>query len=135
MTPAQPLPDALYEAAYLHRADVLAKLEPILTAYYPSNFIQAFTDGPELLLIMTIVWLHPRKPGVIAATFLGTYGAARLLTEQFRQIDEGVFMLGPITLPMMLSIAMIAMGLALSVWASRQASPTMGGLIKRLDFP
>ena len=129
VNPAEPLPEAVYRAAYLHRTDVLAKLEPLLTAYYPSNFIQAFTDGPILLLVMTVVWLKPRRPGVIAGVFLVTYGAARTTSEQFRQIDDGVFMIGSLTLPMLLSLAMIAGGIALIVWASRQAIKPMGGLL------
>ena len=129
VNPAEPLPEAVYRAAYLHRTDVLAKLEPLLTAYYPSNFIQAFTDGPILLLVMVIVWLNPRHPGVIAGVFLVTYGAARTTSEQFRQIDDGVFMIGSLTLPMLLSLAMIAGGIALIVWASRQAIKPMGGLL------
>ena len=129
VNPAEPLPEAVYRAAYLHRTDVLAKLEPLLTAYYPSNFIQAFTDGPILLLVMTVVWLKPRRPGVIAGVFLVTYGAARTISEQFRQIDDGVFMIGLLTLPMLLSLAMIAGGIALIVWASLQAIKPMGGLL------
>ncbi len=129
VNPAEPLPEAVYRAAYLHRTDVLAKLEPLLTAYYPSNFIQAFTDGPILLLVMVIVWLNPRRPGVIAGVFLVTYGAARTTSEQFRQIDDGVFMIGSLTLPMLLSLAMIAAGIALIVLASRQAIKPMGGLL------
>ena len=129
VNPAEPLPEAVYRAAYLHRTDVLAKLEPLLTAYYPSNFIQAFTDGPILLLVMVIVWLNPRHPGVIAGVFLVTYGAARTISEQFRQIDDGVFMIGSLTLPMLLSLAMIIGGIALIVWASRQAIKPMGGLL------
>ena len=129
VNPAEPLPEAVYRAAYLHRTDVLAKLEPLLTAYYPSNFIQAFTDGPILLLVMVIVWLKPRHPGVIAGVFLVTYGAARTTSEQFRQIDDGVFMIGSLTLPMLLSLAMIIGGIALIVWASRQAIKPMGGLL------
>lgn len=129
VNPAEPLPEAVYRAAYLHRTDVLAKLEPLLTAYYPSNFIQAFTDGPILLLVMVIVWLKPRHPGVIAGVFLVTYGAARTTSEQFRQIDDGVFMIGSLTLPMLLSLAMIAAGIALIVLASRQAIKPMGGLL------
>ena len=129
VNPADPLPEAVYRAAYLHRTDVLAKLEPLLTAYYPSNFIQAFTDGPILLLVMVIVWLNPRRPGVIAGVFLVTYGAARTTSEQFRQIDDGVFMIGSLTLPMLLSLAMIAAGIALIVLASRQAIKPMGGLL------
>ncbi|MCX5663512.1 MAG: prolipoprotein diacylglyceryl transferase, partial [Planctomycetota bacterium] len=129
VNPAEPLPEAVYRAAYLHRTDVLTKLEPLLTAYYPSNFIQAFTDGPILLLVMVIVWLNPRRPGVIAGVFLVTYGAARMTSEQFRQIDDGVFMIGSLTLPMLLSLAMIAGGIALIVWASRQAIKPIGGLL------
>ena len=129
VNPAEPLPEAVYRAAYLHRTDVLAKLEPLLTAYYPSNFIQAFSDGPILLLVMVIVWLNPRHPGVIAGVFLVTYGAARTTSEQFRQIDDGVFMIGSLTLPMLLSLAMIAAGIALIVLASRQAIKPMGGLL------
>ena len=129
VNPAEPLPEAVYRAAYLHRTDVLAKLEPLLTAYYPSNFIQAFTDGPILLLVMVIVWLNPRRPGVIAGVFLVTYGAARTTSEQFRQIDDGVFMIGSLTLPMLLSLAMIIGGIALIVLASRQAIKPMGGLL------
>ena len=129
VNPAEPLPEAVYRAAYLHRTDVLAKLEPLLTAYYPSNFIQAFTDGPILLLVMVVVWLKPRRPDVIAGVFLVTYGAARTTSEQFRQIDDGVFMIGSLTLPMLLSLAMIAAGIALIVLASRQAIKPMGGLL------
>ena len=129
VNPAEPLPEAVYRAAYLHRTDVLTKLEPLLTAYYPSNFIQAFTDGPILLLVMVIVWLNPRRPGVIAGVFLVTYGAARMTSEQFRQIDDGVFMIGSLTLPMLLSLAMIAGGIALIVWAARQAIKPIGGLL------
>lgn len=129
VNPAEPLPEAVYRAAYLHRTDIIAKLEPLLTAYYPSNFIQAFTDGPILLLVMVVVWLKPRHPGVIAGVFLVTYGAARTISEQFRQIDDGVFMIGSLTLPMLLSLAMIIGGIALIVCASRQAIKPMGGLL------
>lgn len=127
--PRLPLPDAVYNAAYLNRADVLSKLEPLLTAYYPNNFIQAFTDGPLLLTAMALIWLRPRKPGMIAATFLIVYGALRLGSEQFRQPDDGVMMVGPATLPMALSLSMVAVGAALAVWATRRPAARMGGLI------
>jgi len=133
VNPVDPLPEAIYRAAYLHRTDVLVKLEPLLTAYYPSNFIQALTDGPILFLVMTIVWLRPQRVGVIAGVFLLTYGIARMTSEQFRQIDEGVLMLGSLTLPMLLSLAMIACGIALIVWASRQAEKAVGGLLSSAD--
>ncbi len=131
VNPNVSLPQAVRDAAYLHRADVLAKLEPLLTAYYPSNFIQAITDGPILFAAMALVWLRPRKPGAIAATFLIAYGALRVASEQFREIDSGVFMLGPVTLPMMLSLGMVAIGITLAAWASRQSAPAIGGLVQK----
>lgn len=131
VTPNEPIQEAVYRAAMLGRHDVLVKLEPILTAYYPSNFIQAFTDGPFLFAAMVIVWMRPRRPGVIAGVFLVAYGIARVISEQFRAVDEGVFMIGEITLPMLLSIAMIALGGALCVWASRRESAKYGGWLLR----
>ncbi len=127
VNPGEPIQDAVYRAAMLGRQDVLAKLEPLLSAYYPSNFIQAFTDGPFLFVAMAIVWMHPRKPGVISGVFLVAYGAARVVSEQFRAVDEGVFMIGVVTLPMLLSAAMIALGIALCVWAARRESQKFGG--------
>lgn len=129
VNPTEPLQDAVYGAAMLHRPDVLSRLEPILTAYYPNNFIQAVTDGPFLFSAMALVWMRPRKPGVIAGVFLAAYGAARLFSEQFRQIDEGVFMIGPITLPMMLSLAMVVLGGVICSWSSRQPGEKIGGLL------
>jgi phosphatidylglycerol:prolipoprotein diacylglycerol transferase len=127
--PSHPLPDALYDAAYSGRHDVIAALEPVLTAHYPNNFIQATTDGPLLLMAMAVVWLRPRKPGAVAATFLVAYGGLRMGSEQFREIDEGVLMVGPLTLPMVLSLSMIVIGVALAVWSMRQPAPLVGGLL------
>ncbi len=125
------LPQALRDACYLQRTDVIVRLEPLLTAYYPNNFIQAITDGPLLFTAMALVWLRPRKPGVIAATFLIAYGGLRMASEQFREIDSGVFMIGPVTLPMMLSLAMIVVGAVLAGWASRQKTAPLSGLLQK----
>lgn len=128
VNPSEPIQDAVYRAAMLHRHDVLTKLEPLLTAYYPNNFIQAFTDGPFLFAAMALVWMRPRKPGVISGVFLIAYGAARMTSEQFRAVDEGVFMVGSVTLPMLLSLAMIAVGIALCIWAGRRTCEKIGGM-------
>ena len=40
-------------------------IQPLLTAYYPSQLVQALTDGPLLFAVLAIVWLRPRKPGVL----------------------------------------------------------------------
>ena len=51
---------------------------------------------------------------------------AAIADRQFRQPDEGVFMLGPITLPMLLSLAMVAIGAF--VIAACRGRPPIGGL-------
>lgn len=127
--PSVPLPTAIVDAAYNHRADVIARLEPMLTAYWPNNFIQAATDGPLLLGLLALVWLRPRRPGVIASAFLITYGAARLFSEQLRQADDGVFMVGALTLPMLLSIGMMLLGSAMLWRIGRSNAPRIGGLL------
>jgi phosphatidylglycerol:prolipoprotein diacylglycerol transferase len=121
-------PDILYAACYGGDASVQAKVAPLLTAYWPNNFAQAFTDGVVLFALLAIVWLKPRKPGVITGCFFAFYGALRITTEQLREADAGVFAIGPVTLPMMLSGAMIVGGAAGAWWCARRAVPAMGGL-------
>lgn len=127
--PSQPLPTAIVNAAYAHRTDVIARLEPLLTAYWPSNFIQAATDGPILFGVLALVWLRPRRPGVIAGAFLVTYGAARFLSEQFRQADDGVLTIGFLTLPMMLSVSMMLLGAAVLWRIACSNVQRIGGLL------
>jgi phosphatidylglycerol:prolipoprotein diacylglycerol transferase len=69
---------------------VVQFIKPMLTAYYPSQLIQALTDGPLLLAALTLIWLKPRKPGVVGSWFLIVYGVMRMATEVFRQPDAGV---------------------------------------------
>ncbi len=121
--------DIVYAACYGGDASVQSKVAPLLTAYWPSNFIQATSDGVVLFALLAIVWLKPRKPGVITGCFFMFYGSLRLGTEQLREIDVGVFHLGPLTLPMLLSLLMVAGGLCI-VWCSaRRNVPHMGGLL------
>jgi prolipoprotein diacylglyceryltransferase len=78
-----------------------------------------------------VVWLKPRLPGTIFATFFIAYGALRMLTEQFREPDEGVFTVGVFTLPMLLSLGMVALGVVLSFVAnSRKDAARVGGLLQ-----
>lgn len=105
------LAEAAYRACYAGNREVVEQVAPLLTAHYPNNFIQAATDGIGLGLAMLVVALVPRKPGIASGAFLVTYGGLRLLSESFREPDPGVFSIGPLTLPMLLSVGMIAVGL------------------------
>ncbi len=129
--PALPLPDAVYRAAYLNRPEVLAKLEPLLTAYWPNNFMQAATDGPLLFGALCIAWWKPQKPGVVAGWFLISYGVLRVGTEQLRAPDAEAFSIGPVTEPMLLSMAMILAGGLLLAAVARGASQPLGGIFRR----
>jgi phosphatidylglycerol:prolipoprotein diacylglycerol transferase len=120
--------DVLYAACYGGDASVQAKVAPLLTAYWPNNFAQAFTDGVVLFAMLAIVWLKPRRPGVITGCFFAFYGALRIATEQLREPDAGVFAIGPVTLPMLLSGVMIVGGSAGAWWCGGREVPGMGGL-------
>jgi phosphatidylglycerol:prolipoprotein diacylglycerol transferase len=121
----------VYRAAYLKRPEVLSKLEPLLTAYWPNNFMQAITDGPLLLGALCIAWWKPEKPGVVSAWFLIAYGVLRVGTEQLRAPDAEAFSIGPVTEPMLLSMAMIAAGAILLAAVSRSAAVPLGGIVRR----
>ncbi len=116
------LRDALVQAAYAGNTKVIDALAPLLPAYYPSNFFQAFTDGPVLALVVWTVWLRKPASGVTAAWFLMAYGALRFTTEQFREPDDGVNRIAGLTSPMVLSIAMVVTGAALARWWRRASA-------------
>ncbi|MCE9619567.1 MAG: prolipoprotein diacylglyceryl transferase [Planctomycetes bacterium] len=122
--------EMLYAACYGGDVAVRAKVAQYLVAYYPNNFLQAISDGVVLFALLSLVWLKPRKPGVITGWFFLGYGTLRLATEQLREIDPGVFMIGPATLPMLLSMAMMAGGVVICIASSRRAMPTVGGLLR-----
>lgn len=101
---------------------------PQLTAYYPSQLFQALADGPILFLVLIAVWWVPRRGGVLTGSFLIAYGILRILTEMFRQPDEGVALMMGLSRGQFLSVIMIIAGSALLLIASRSKGPRLGGL-------
>lgn len=116
-----------YDHASAAHDEVLRTIAPVLTAYYPNNFLQALTEGPCILVVMWLAWLAPRRAGTICGIFLCSYGVLRYSTEQFRETDTPVIALGFLTLPMLLSITMIAAG-GVFFFLSRK-SVRIGGLL------
>ncbi len=113
---------------------VIESVRPLLEAYYPSQILQAVTDGPLLLAILVLAWWGPRKPGVVGAWFLMGYGVLRMLSERFRQPDAGVALLatplGDLSRGQVLSALMVLAGVVgLLIVARREVEP-IGGLIR-----
>jgi prolipoprotein diacylglyceryltransferase len=107
-------------------AEVIA---PLLTAYYPSQILQAMTDGPILLAALVVIWLKPRRPGMICAAFMTIYGVLRIITEMYRQPDIGVpLTFGLLSRGQTLSVLMILLGLSCWWLVNRRKAPPIGGI-------
>ena len=104
---------------------------PQLTAWWPSQLIQAIAEGPILLAILILVWWRPRKPGIVSGCFLLSYGTLRVFTELFRQADEGVSLVFGLQRGQLLSIGMVLIGAILIIWCRQRAANTIGGFNKR----
>jgi phosphatidylglycerol:prolipoprotein diacylglycerol transferase len=117
------------DAAKAGDQQVIDVLTPLLTPYWPSQLFQALTDGPLLLGFLLLIWLKPRKPGVIGAWFLIWYGALRIASEVFRQPDEGVAVILGLSRGQLLSVLMILAG-AVSLWiVARRDTEKLGGVL------
>ncbi len=107
-----------------------------LCARHPSQLYQAGLEGALLLAVMLFLAFRRGAltvPGQIAGVFLAGYGLARFVVEYFRQADAQfitpdnplghVIRLGEVGLTMgqILSLPMVAAGIALIVFARRRA--------------
>jgi len=71
-------------------ANVRAILEPLLFVRHPSQFYQAFFGGLIPFVVICLVWLKPRKAGVVSLFWIITYLVGRIFTEFFRMPDAGI---------------------------------------------
>ena len=115
-------------------SQVVETVQPLLTAFYPSQIVQAVTDGPILMAVLVLAWWGPRKPGVVGSWFLISYGVLRILTEFARQPDVGVAglatPLGELSRGQVLSVLMVLAGaVGLRLCAGREVEP-IGGLVE-----
>lgn len=120
---------ALRDAVYSGRSDVADAISPYLTAYYPSQLFQACTDGLLLFALLALVWLKPRKTGIIGGWFMIGYGAMRIASEQFRAqylTNWGVSSIWPAA---GLSAVMIGIGVVIIWWCARRPGDRIGGLL------
>jgi len=92
---------------------------------HPSQLYQAGLEGLALLALTFVLLRRPswrEAPGAIAGAFLAGYGLARIAGEMFREPDAHLgYLLGPLTMGMLLSVPMIAAGLWLIATARARA--------------
>jgi len=125
------LPEMTADAIRRGDGEVVAEIVPQLTAFWPSQLIQAVAEGPLLLLVLVAVWFVPRKPGIVTGTFLVTYGLLRIVTEVVRQADDGVAIIAGLQRGQLLSVGMIIVGVVLLLICSRAQSVRVGGFAPR----
>jgi len=104
---------------------------------HPSQLYEAALEGALLFLVMWFLshrrgWL--KRPGAMVGAFFIGYGAARCFVENFRQMDDFLNFVVPfgdtiedggITMGMLLSLPMIAIGLGF-LWNARRIAGQSG---------
>jgi len=96
-------------------------------ARHPSQLYQAGMEGLGLFIILMWFSSKPRPAAAVSGLFLLGYGIFRLGAEFFRQPDEhlGFLAMHWLTMGMLLSLPMIALGLGIIIYAYQtNSSPT-----------
>ena len=75
----------IFQSSY--KSPIKEMLEPLLSLRYPSQLYQSFFGGLLPLIIMSLIWLKPRKAGLISLVFIISYLSFRIFTEFYRQPD------------------------------------------------
>lgn len=127
--------EALRNAAYAGRTDVIEAITPYLTPYYPSQLFQTASDGIVLFAAVLLAWLVPRKPGIVSGVFLVVYGVLRIATEQFRGQYATEWGASTLTVAVGLSATMVVVGLVILLICSRRNVEPLGGLLPKKDRP
>ncbi|HXW70554.1 MAG TPA: prolipoprotein diacylglyceryl transferase [Methylocella sp.] len=89
---------------------------------HPSQLYEAALEGLVLYVVMVIVIRNGalKRPGLAAGIFSIGYAIARITCEFFREPDPQLgFLFGGATMGMLLSLPLIAAGIALIVYARR----------------
>jgi len=112
-------------------AVVSRAVEPFLATRHPSQIYAGITEGLIVLTVLAIIWVKPRKPGVIAGAFSMTYAVMRIINEFFRMPDAHLmdkeFAVLNITRGQWLSGLLFVFGVALVITSQKRSSTTMGG--------
>ena len=102
-------------------------LEPLLSLRYPSQLYQSFFGGLLPFALMSLVWLKPRKAGLISLVFIISYLSFRIWTEFYRQPDYHIgFQLFDLTRGQWLSLLLYSMAGAYAYFFYKQKPKGFG---------
>ncbi|MEM6332145.1 MAG: prolipoprotein diacylglyceryl transferase [Planctomycetota bacterium] len=106
---------------------VRAAIAPALTPRHPSQLYAALGEGLLLFVVLALIWVRPRRPGVIVGWFMISYAVVRIGGEFFRMPDAhlGLQWL-ELSRGQWLSVPMLLVGVGLLAW-SRRAAEGVGG--------
>jgi phosphatidylglycerol:prolipoprotein diacylglycerol transferase len=88
---------------------------------HPSQLYHVGLEGLALFIILWLFASRPRQRGAVTGMALAGYGVFRFITEFFREPDAGIFGHSyTISMGQWLSLPMIAIGIALLIFAQRK---------------
>ncbi len=91
---------------------------------HPSQLYEAALEGVVLFLVLRLLTHKAgalRYPGLVGGSFFAGYGLARFAVEFARQPDAHIgFIAGFLTMGMILSLPMFAIGIAAIIWVRRR---------------
>jgi len=112
-------------------AVVSSAVDPYLTPRHPSQLYAGVMEGLVVLAVLSLVWMKPRKPGLIAGAFCITYAVMRIINEFFRMPDvhllDQEFAAWNVTRGQWLSALLMIVGVSLSFYVLKRASKPTGG--------
>ncbi|MHB1156123.1 MAG: prolipoprotein diacylglyceryl transferase [Phycisphaerales bacterium] len=125
------LVDRAIDAIQHGNPKVIGVIEPMLLARHPSQLYEALMEGLTLFVLLGIVWMKPRKPGVVGGWFLIGYATVRILGENFRMPDAIIaneeFAHWGVTRGQLLSFVMLSVGVVYLMYFAARKAPKLGG--------
>lgn len=127
------LADRIIDAIQQGNVAVTDAMAKILEPRHPSQLYASLAEGLIPLILLTLVWLKPRKPGLICSLYLLIYCCSRIVDELFRLPDAHLSDLSKLPLGLtrgqFLSLWMFIFGVSLMIWTIKRKSPLYGGLL------
>ena len=70
--------------------EIIIALQEVLPLRHPSQLYQSILEGLIPLIVVSILWMKPRKTGVIAGVWGASYFIMRVIGEIFREPDAHI---------------------------------------------